>query len=164
MRDIWRKSMANQKINNLKSVIASMIYVARRIIEFQQENDNDPSHKNTYMKLLRHCKSAERLVWNCQHIEILASLYNSFVSGKEQYYIILTESIYKNVKKWDTTKKGFEEFMALDQEARDKFNEEKEERIKQQEMIKKAREEGKKIDFVFENGKLIPVVLEENKN
>jgi len=155
--------MEKKKINNLKSLISSMIIVAQKIIEFQQDNDNDPKHKNTYTKLLRHCKSAYNLVWSCQHIEILASLYNSFVSGKEQYYIILTESIYKNVKKWDTTKKGFEEFLELDRQAREKYNEERDERIKQQEMIKKAREEGKKIDFVFENGKLIPVVLEENK-
>ena len=141
-----------------------MILVAKRIIEFQQDNDNDPTHKNTYIKLLRHCKSAERLVWSCQHIEILASLYNSFVSGKEQYYIVLTESIYKNVKKWDTTKKGFEEFMKLEEEARAKYQEERDERVRQQELIKKAREEGRKVDFVFENGKLVPVILEENKN
>lgn len=141
-----------------------MINVARQIVEFQKENDNDPTHKNTYEKLLRHCNQAQRLVWSCQHIEILASLYNSFVSGKEQYYIILTESIYKNVKKWDTTKKGFEEFMKLEQEAREKYQEERDERVKQQELIKKAREEGKKVDFVFENGKLVPVILEETKN
>lgn len=140
-----------------------MISVARDIVVFQQANDDDPSHKKTYAKLLRHCDKAEKLVWNCYHIEILASLYNSFVSGKEQYYIILVESIFKNVEKWDKTKKGFEIFLALDQEARDKFNSEKEEREKQMEMIKKAREEGKKIDFVFQNGKLTPVILEENK-
>ena len=156
--------MEKRKIDNLKSIIASMINVARQIVEFQKENDNDPTHKNTYEKLLRHCNKAQILVWSCQHIEILASLYNSFVSGKEQYYIILTESIYKNVKKWDTTKKGFEEFLKLDEDARNEFNKEKEERERQQEMIKKAREEGKKIDFVFENGKLTPVVLEEKNN
>lgn len=115
-------------------------------------------------KLLRHCHRAEKLVWGCQHIEILASLYNSFVSGKEQYYIILCESIYKNVKRWDTTKKGFEEFMALDQEARNKFEAEKNEREQQMETIRKAREQGKKVDFVFEKGKIVPVVIEETKN
>jgi len=156
--------MEKQKINNLKGIISSMIFVTRQIIVFQKENDSDKSHNKTYDKLLRHCKSAERLVWNCQHIEILASLYNSFVSGKEQYYVILAESIYKNVKRWDTTKAGFEEFLRLDEEARIKFNEEREERERQQEIIKKAREEGKKIDFVFENGKLIPVVIEEKSN
>ena len=156
--------MEKKKINSLKSLISSMIIVTQKIIEFQQDNDDDPKHKNTYAKLLRHCKSAYNLVWSCQHIEILASLYNSFISGKEQFYVILTESIYKNVKKWDTTKKGFEEFLKLDEDARNEFNKEKEERERQQEMIKKAREEGKKIDFVFENGKLTPVVLEEKNN
>ena len=156
--------MEKKKINSLKAIICRMINVAEGIVQFQKENDNDPTHKKTYDKLLRHCNSAFHLVFNCQHIEILASLYNSFVSGKEQYYIVLTESIYKNVKKWDTTKKGFEEFLELDRQAREKYQEEVDERIKQQEMIKKAREEGKKIDFVFENGKLIPVVIEENKN
>ena len=141
-----------------------MITTAVQIVEFQKENDLDKTHRNTYEKLLRHCHRAEKLVWGCQHIEILASLYNSFVSGKEQYYIILSESIYKNVKRWDTTKKGFEEFMALDQEARDKFESEKQEREQQMETIRKAREQGKKVDFVFEKGKIVPVVLEETKN
>lgn len=156
--------MNKNKINNLKSVISSMLLTTKKIVEFQQMNDNDTTHKKTYEKLLRHCHRAEKLVWSCQHIEILASLYNSFVSGKEQYYVILSESIYKNVKRWDTTKKGFDEFMELDKEAREKFNQEKEEREQQMETIKKARESGKKVDFVFENGKLIPVILEEKQN
>lgn len=156
--------MEKKKINRLKVIICKMINVAESIVLFQKENDNDPNHRKTYDKLLRHCNSAFHLVCNCQHIEILASIYNSFVSGKEQFYIVLTESIYKNVKKWDTTKKGFEEFLELDRQAREQYQEEFDERTRQQEMIKKAREEGKKIDFVFENGKLTPVVLEENKN
>ena len=156
--------MENTKVNELKNIVVSMIKVCESIVRFQMVEDSDPTHKQKYEKLLRHCKSAYNLVWSCQHIEILASLYNSFVSGKEQFYVILTESIYKNVKKWDTTKKGFEEFLKLDEDARNKFIEEKEERERQQEMIKKAREEGKKIDFVFENGKLTPVILEEKHN
>lgn len=156
--------MENKKISDLKSIIAMMIATARQIIEFQKKNDNDPTHKKTFDKLLRHCKSAERTLWQTQHIEILASLYNSFVSGKEQYYIILVESIYKNVKKWDTTKQGFDEFKRLDDEARNKFNADKKEREEQQLAIKKAREEGKKIDFVFENGKIKPVILEDKPN
>lgn len=156
--------METKRINNLKALISSMISTSKRIIEFQRDNDDDPKHKATYEKLLRHCKSAERTLWGTQHIEILASLYNSFISGKEQYYIVLTESIYKNVKRWDTTKKGFEEFKRLDEEARTKFNEEKEEREQQMDAIKKARESGKKVDFVFENGKLKPVIIEEKSN
>ena len=156
--------MESKKISNLKAIIHTMIATSKAIIEFQKDNDSDSTHKKTYEKLLRHCKSAERTLWETQHIEILASLYNSFVSGKEQYYIILTESIFKNVKKWDTTKQGFDEFKKLDDEARAKFNEEKNEREQQMDAIKKAREEGKKIDFVFENGKLKPVVVEEKPN
>lgn len=156
--------MGNTKINELKEIIISMLNVEKSIIRLQRLQDNDTTHRQKYEKLIRHCENAINLVKNVQHIEILASLYNSFVSGKEQFYVILGESIYKNVKKWDTTKKGFEEFLKLDEDARTKFNEEKEERERQQEMIKKAREEGKKIDFVFENGKLIPVVLEEKHN
>lgn len=156
--------MENIKKNKLKEIVIKLIESNISIIKFQRELDKDKTHHKTYEKLIRHSLNAINQVKNCEHIEILASIYNTFVSGKEQYFIIVSESIYKNLKRWDTTKKGFEEFTKLDNEAREKFAVESEERQKQLEAVKKARENGQKVEFVFQNGKVVPIVVEEKPN
>lgn len=149
-----------QKVK-LKSIVCDLLQSGYDIVEFGLINCDDPLEKKKYVALMRKFKKAKNIVNKINHIEILASLYNSFVSGKESYFAVLCASIIKNVEKWDTTKKGFEEFMALEEEARAKFKEESEERTKTQETIRQAREKGQKIEMVFENGKIIPVVVEE---
>ena len=148
----------------LKTLIISLIKVSENLISFQKDMDKDKTHYKDYDKWIRHCRNAINNIKNIQHIEILASIYNSFLSGKESYFIILSESVYKNAKRWDTTKKGFEEFMQLDKEARTKYLEEKEERQKQLDAIKAAREQGKKVDFVLKDGKVVPIIVEEKPN
>ena len=159
-----QKSKLDVQKERLKVVFARLLESEIAILEFQLTLTNEPEHIKGIKKIINTCNKAKRIVYGIVHYEILASLYNSFVSGKEQYYIILVESIYKNVKKWDTTKQGFDEFKILDDEARNKFNADKKEREEQQLAIKKAREEGKKVDFVFENGKIKPVILEDEPN
>ena len=156
--------MENIKKSNLQQIVIKLIEANISLIKFQRIVDSDKTHHKTYEKLIRHSLNAINQVKNCQHIEILASIYNSFVSGKEQYFIIVSESIYKNLKRWDTTKKGFEEFTRLDNEAREQFAKESEERQAQLEAVKKAREEGKKVDFVLENGKVVPVIVDDKEN
>lgn len=156
--------MENIKKNKLIEIVVKLLESNISLIKFQRELDSDKTHHKTYEKLIRHSLNAINQVKNCQHIEILASLYNSFVSGKEQYFIIVSESIYKNLKKWDTTKKGFEEFTRLDNEAREQFAKESKERQAQLDAVKKAREEGKKVDFVLQNGKVVPVIVDDTKN
>ena len=149
--------------NDLKNIIINLLKTDMAILQFHHHNEDDPNHIKSYNKWIRQCKNSIRIVENIQHIEILCSLYNTFISGKETYFVTLGAVVNKDVKRWDTTKKGFEEFLKMDAEARAKFKEESEEREHQLESIKKAREEGKKIEFVFQNGKLIPVVLEEKE-
>lgn len=145
----------------LKSIIIDLLTTGYDIIEFGLINTNEPEEKKKYGSLLRKYKKAIRIIEKTQHIDILSSLYNSFISGKESYFVVLCLSIIKNVEKWDTTKSGYQEFLSLEEEARAKFKEESEERMKTQESINKAREEGKKVEMVFDNGKIKPVVVDE---
>lgn len=156
--------METLKMNRLKDVIIQMIKVNIDVLRFNLLLDNDPEHKKTYRKLIYHAKQGIETIKSVEHIEILASIYNTFMTGKEQFYVILSENIYKNVKRWDKTEEGFQEFLKLDEEGRKQFEEEKQERLKTQEAIKKAREEGKKIEMTIQNGKIVPVVVEEKPN
>lgn len=148
----------------LKNIIINLLNTNISIMEFGKLLTKEEKEIRFYKKAIRHSKKAIELVQGIEHIEILSSLYNSFISGKEAYFITLEVVISKNVQKWDKTKKGFEEFLRLDEEARNKFKQEADERNKSMETIKKAREEGKKVEMVFENGKITPVVVEEPLN
>ena len=136
------------------------------IMEFQLTLTSEPEHIKGIKKVIKDSLKAKDIVISITHFEILASLYNSFVNGKESFYVMLSSTLNsKNkVTYWDRTKKGFKEFIALEEQAKAQTQKELEERLAQQEMIKKAQAEGKKIEMVYENGRLKPIIVDNKTN
>ena len=158
-----KKTKSDVQKEKLKKIIIDIITTNISICEFHLVNEkSDTKEYKALKKMISDSKKSIEIIERVNHIEILASLYNSFISGKESYFAIASMVVGKNVKKWDTN--NFDEFLKLDEEARNKAREEFEEREKTAETIKKAREEGKRIDMVYENGKIKPVVVEEKKD
>lgn len=155
-----KKMNANQ-IKKIKDIIINMIIVNISNLEFQKSVSNVKEHKKTFNKLIHHSVKSIDLVKNITHEDILMNIYNSFVNGHETFYIALSESIYKKVKSWDTTKKGYKEFKQLEKDAIEKSNQEDEEKKKTAETIKKAKAEGKKVEYFFKDGKIRPVIVNE---
>ena len=150
----------------LKSVFLSLLEAEISIMRFQLTLASEEEHIKGIKKVIKDSEKAKNIVTSITHYEILVSLYNAFVNGKESYYVLLSSTINsKNkVTYWDRTKKGFQEFVRLEQEAKAQSQKDYEERLKQQDIIKKAQEEGKKIEMVFQDGKLKPIVVEEKSN
>lgn len=163
--------MAKRKISreelqksHLKSLIVMMIATQIALFKFEMTLLSDEKDIQACKKLIQEGKKAEDRVYKVQHIEILTSIFNTFFAKKEIYFIALVKSINKNVTRWDTTKKGFKEFLALEDDAINKSKEEEQERIKTQEIIAKAKAEGKKVEMTLVNGKVVPIVVEEKKD
>lgn len=150
----------------LQKVLVSMLYTNLAIMEFQMTLAQNDEEKKTLKRVIALTKKAEKLIWETQHFEILVSLYNSFVLGKESYYVTLVKviTLKTTIRYWDKTKKGFEEFLKQEAAAKAKSEQEFKERQEQQEFIKKAQEQGKKVEFVLENGKLKPTIVDEKAN
>lgn len=150
----------------LKVVFARLLDSEIAIMDFQLTLATEPEHIKGIKKVISTCNKAKRIIYGIVHYEILVSLYNAFVNGKESFYVMLSSTITSKNKitYWDRTKKGFNEFVALEEQAKAQTQKELDERLKQQEMIKKAQQEGKKVEMVFENGKLKPIVVDNKPN
>lgn len=156
----------NVQKERLKAVFNRLLDTEIAIMQFQLTLASEDEHIKGIKKVIKDSEKAKKIVTSITHYEILVSLYNAFVNGKESFYVMFSATINaKNkVTYWDRTKKGFQEFVALEQQAKAQSQKDYEERLKQQEIIKKAKEEGKKIEMVFQDGKLKPIVVEEKSN
>ena len=156
--------MTPHQINKIKDIVIAMLKVNIANLEFQKSVSAVKEHKKTFTKLINHTIKSMELVRNIKHEDILVNIYNSFVHGHEAFYIALSESVYKNVKRWDTTAIGYKEFKELEKEAIEKTDKEMEEKKKLAETITKAREEGKKIEYMFVDGHIKPVIVDDKLN
>ena len=156
----------NVQKERLKAVFNRLLDTEIAIMQFQLTLASEDEHIKGIKKVIKDSEKANKIVTSITHYEILVSLYNAFVNGKESFYVMFSATVNaKNkVTYWDRTKKGFQEFIALEQQAKAQSQKDYEERLKQQEIIKKAKEEGKKIEMVFQDGKLKPIVVEEKSN
>ncbi len=156
--------LTKQQINKIKDIVLAMLKVNIANLEFQKGVSAVKEHKKTFNKLINHTIKSMELVRNIKHEDILVNIYNSFIHGHEAFYIALSESVYKNVKRWDTTAIGYQEFKKLEKEAIEKTDKETEEKKKIAETIKKAKEEGKKIEYMFVDGHIKPVIVDDKLN
>lgn len=161
-----KKSKLDVQKVRLKSIFLSMLQTNIAIMEFQLTLTDDPKEIKGLKRYIRDTKKAMEIVTSITHYEILASLYNTFLNNKEPFYMLLCQTIIRKdtIVKWDRTEKGFKLFQKLESDAKAKSKEEYEKKLAQQEMIKKAREEGKKVEMVFIDGKLQPHIVEEKSN
>ena len=104
----------------LKSVFASLLDSEIAIMNFQLTLASEEEHIKGIKKVIKDSEKAKRIIYGIVHYEILVSLYNAFVNGKESFYVMLSSTINsKNkVTYWDRTKKGFQEFIALEEMAK----------------------------------------------
>lgn len=150
----------------LKHVFVRLLETEKAIMCFQLTLATEPEHIKGIKKVVKACDNAIEIINGIVHYEILVSLYNTFINGKESYYVLLSSTINnKNkVTHWDKTKKGFQEFVKLEEEARAQSQKDYEEKLEQQKIIQKAKAEGKKIEMIFQDGKLKPIIVGDETN
>jgi len=138
----------------------------KAILNFQLTLTNNEKALKSIKKLMKDCDNAHEIIAGIDHIEILISLYNSFISQKESYYVMLSQTINRKrlINRWDKTEKGFKEFVELENQARAKSKQDFEERQRLQETIQQAKEQGKKVEMIYKDGKLQPTIVEDKPN
>lgn len=152
------------KIKLIKKVIIKMLEVNTANLTLHKTFVEKQEEKDGLDHLIENTNHAIEVVKNVKHEDILVSIYNTFMAGKDTYFVMLSQNIVKNVEKWDMSEEGYQEFKKLDEEAREQFKKEQEEKKKQQEVIEQAKKEGKKIEYIYKDGKMIPSIVEPKKN
>ena len=156
--------MTTRVKNLLKSVIIDTLKVNKSIAEYQKSITKN--RKNTYLcnKIIRETEKAISIIRDVNHSEILESLYKTFVGGKESFYYAILSSVNNpnTIQVWDKSEEGFKKFLELEQDAKEKYENEIKEKKEQREMIEKAKKEGKKVEMMLKDGKLKPVIVEDN--
>ena len=163
--------MGQKKINKtdvqkaqLKQALKSIVDCAICILTFEKSLLNDPEQQKKVQNIIKNGIKTKKVIDEIKHIEILTSLFNTFITGKEQYFVLTTLTILKDAKRFDSTEKGFQEFLRLEQESKAKFEQEQKEKQEIAEKVKKAKEEGKKVEMTLVNGKITPIIVEEKPN
>lgn len=161
-----KKTKKDVQMDRLKETLVNILVANKSLMRFHKTLTNDEKALKVINKSIKQTDRAIEIIWSVKHIEILESLYNTLLSGKENYFVLFATLITRKntIIKWDKTDKGFQEFLKLEEQAKAKSKEEYEKRLKQQEIIKKAQEDGKKIEMVYVNGKLEPHIVEEKAN
>ena len=160
---LTKKKEREYMIKMLQSILKSNI----EIMEFYKDIAIDRKSKNICKKSIEQSRKGIELLSKIKHIEILRSLFNKIISGKEQYFAMVGSMCsYDKITVWDNTKTGFQEFLKLEYEQQLLQEQENKERQEQQELIKTAHEQGKNIEMVYDptTKKVKPVILEEKGN
>ena len=161
-----KKDLIDVQKARLKKIFVSMLETNIAVMQFQITLTNKPEEIKGLKKFVSESKKAIDIINSVAHYEILVSLYNTFLNGKETYFATLCKTINnkKTIVRWDRTKIGFNEFIKLESEAKAKSKAEYEKKLKEKEMIEKAKKEGKKVEMVYIDGKLQPRIVEEPLN
>lgn len=161
-----KKDKLSVQKERMKNVFNSMLDSEIAIMQFQLTLAIEEKHIKGIKKVISQCKKAKEIISNIVHYEILVSLYNTFVNGRESFFVMLSSTIVsKNkVNYWDKTKKGFEIFKELEANARAQSQKDFEERKKQMEMVEQAKKDGKKVEYVYKDGKIQPLIVDNKQD
>ena len=148
-------------------ILTKIIQTNIEIVNYRKSMATEQKHIDICNKMLRMCNKAIRELPKIKHSDIINSLYNSLVIRNESWFSYIAPSVVSpTTKKWDTTKKGYEEFLRLEEEAQEIAKAKFEEQQKQREIIKQAKENGDKIEMQWDNEtkSLKPIIVKENNN
>ena len=118
-------------------------------------------------KSINQSKKALEEIYHINHIEVLRALYADCV-GQVQGHLMVGGTLItaKTTYNFDKTEEGFEEFKRIQEENRLLHETKMKEQKENAELIKKAKEEGKKVEYVYDpvSKKARPMIVEENNN
>lgn len=160
------KEIIDTQKEQLKKIFVSMLETNIAIMKLQMTLTDKAEEIKGLKKFINQSRKAITIINSVMHYEILISLYNTFINGKETYFMTLCKTITnkKTINRWDKTKKGFQEFVMLEAEAKAKSKAEYDKKLKEKEMIEQAKKDGKKVEMVYVDGKLQPRIVEEQVN
>lgn len=157
------KELKEYYVDMLTKVLETNISV----FAFYKRLANDEKSIETAQKCIDNSKKGIDKIKGIKHIAILESLYAHIIVGKEQYYAMSGSLCsYDKIDVWDKTTTGYRQFLKMEKEGMELALKKQQEAQKNKEIIDKAKQEGKKVDMIYDEKtkSLKPVVVEEKPN
>lgn len=151
--------------NKLKRCLINLLKLNLTVIDLYETTTDDEKVLETYKRARNDTLHSIEVIKGIKHEEILMEIYSSFV--------IPYESVLANVgvflanengpELWDSSEDEFKKFQDLVESNRKEYEKEQEEKRKTQELIAKAKQDGKKVELVYDEStkKMKPIVVEE---
>lgn len=152
-------------MEQIKNILINLLKTEISLMEYMRKLSVCNKEKYVCNKAIKQARNSINVVKDIKHGEILLSLYNVFIKHNVGLFATAGAIIgSKQTLKWDNTEEGFKEFLELENEAIAQRKKEQEDRNHDREIIKKAKEQGKQIEFVLIDKKLRPVVKENEQS
>lgn len=150
---------------NMVAILTKLLELSIEVMNLYKIIASDDKSREVCQKAIRNGKKALKIIPNVRHVEILYSIYNTLIGGKENMFALSGTIICsKQLQRWDTTEEGFLEFQELEKEAQLKQKERNEEQQNYRKVMEEAKKQGKKVELVYENGKAKPIIIEDNNS
>lgn len=156
----------NKKRDYLINIIESYLKVNVDLMSYFKALAKDRKGKLTCTKSIRSTERAINHLRQIKHIEILEYLYSIFIGNNAMAYAVSGSMVLSSkIKEWDT-EEGIVEFRDLIEKQKQE-NELKQKQAQEKiDAMKKAKEEGKDVELVYDNESkgLKPLIVDEKPN
>lgn len=156
----------NKRKDLLLSLLNMYIATSISVLKYLKATTSDEKARKVCDKSIRQCRKAQERLHKIKHIEILQYFYDTFIGNNVIAYSVSGSLVNsKKVALWDTDK-HFQEFLDEMEEQRIYRERKEQERIDSINAIKKAKEQGKKVEMVYDKDKkkVIPVIIDDKDN
>ena len=152
-----------KKREHLVAIIRAYLTTAEEILSYLKDNADTRRAKLTCSRSIKSLQQAKVHVGQIKHIEILDYLYSSFIGNSVIAYSVSGKLVLSEKLKEYDTDEGIEELKQLVEEQKQKAIEKEKQRQEQINAVKKAQEEGKKVEMVYdsETKTAKPMIIEE---
>ena len=158
-----RETTTEKKISIIKNILKLHI----EIVSMRKCALKDEKALAICNKAIRDSKKAIRNIDNIQHKDIVESLYNTLVTKNETWFYFFAPLINgKNVKRWDSTKIGYKEFLALEEEAKEIAKQKAKEQAERNKKLEEAKARGDNVEMMYNPNtkKIEPIITKKDPN
>lgn len=147
-------------LSYLREHLAASIFV----MKYLKENAKGKKAKNQCEKSIKSSLDALSYIEKIKHLDILEYLYGVFCGNNVILYSISGSiATSEKIKEWDT-KEHHQEFVEFIEDTKKQYEEKQKARQENLQAIQKAKEQGKKVEMVWDNKekKAKPLIVEQD--
>ena len=152
-----------RKREYLINVLSAYLTTNLTLFSFLREQAPDSKSKRLCTKNIKTTQKAIQYLYEIKHLDILEYLYSSFVGNNIMAYSVSPKMVLSpKIKEWDIDK-NHQEFVDYVEELRIYEERKAQERQESQLAIQKAKEQGKKVEMVYDKdkNKVVPVIIDD---
>lgn len=150
----------------LKEIISNYLKTAISFYQYMKRSSGDSKTKRLCTKTIGKLENAIVCINEIKHIELLDYYYTLCIAPNYQVYAVVGSLASSQKMKDYDTEEGIDEFRKIIEEQKEKSI--AREKLKQEnaQAIKKAKEEGKKVEMVWDKDTktVKPMIIEEKSN